>query len=177
MAWDRTAFNQFVSSLELRYFRGYELLINTDRTGNEPPPQEIWPNIVATVRLLDLVRAHFRRPIVITSGYRAPEYNRKVGGAPLSQHQAFTALDFGVAGISPPEVGRLLRSWRDEGKWIPVPFLPERVQWQGPGGKIPFKRLPFRDGDNGPEVKFVGGIGVYNRFTHLDTRGINTNWG
>jgi hypothetical protein len=177
MAWDQTAFNKFVSSLELRHFRAYELLINTDRTGNELPPQEIWPNIAATIHLLDLVRAHFHRSVVINSGYRAPEYNRRVGGAQLSQHQAFTALDFSVAGVSPREVGRLLRTWRDEGKWILVPFLPERVQWEGPAGEIPFKRLPHRDGDNGPEVKFVGGIGVYNTFTHLDTRGTNANWG
>ena len=38
-------------------------------------------------------------PIIISSGYRSPEVNRKVGGAPTSNHLTGCAVDIRVAGI------------------------------------------------------------------------------
>ena len=38
-------------------------------------------------------------PIIITSGYRSPELNRKVGGSPTSNHLTGCAVDIRVAGI------------------------------------------------------------------------------
>ena len=38
-------------------------------------------------------------PIIITSGYRSPELNRKVGGSPTSNHLTGCAMDIRVAGI------------------------------------------------------------------------------
>ena len=38
-------------------------------------------------------------PIIITSGYRSPELNRKVGGSPTSNHLTGCAVDIRVYGI------------------------------------------------------------------------------
>lgn len=38
-------------------------------------------------------------PIVINSGYRSPQLNRKVGGSPTSNHLTGCAVDIRVAGI------------------------------------------------------------------------------
>ena len=38
-------------------------------------------------------------PIIINSGYRSPELNRKVGGAPTSNHLTGCAVDIRVVGI------------------------------------------------------------------------------
>ena len=38
-------------------------------------------------------------PIIINSGYRSPELNKKVGGAPTSNHLTGCAVDIRVTGI------------------------------------------------------------------------------
>ena len=38
-------------------------------------------------------------PIIITSGYRSPELNKKVGGSPTSNHLTGCAVDIRVYGI------------------------------------------------------------------------------
>lgn len=56
------------------------------------------------VEVLEDIRAHFARPVVIYSAYRCPEHNRRVGGAVASQHLVGTAADIKVVGVSPPDV-------------------------------------------------------------------------
>lgn len=43
---------------------------------------------------LDKVREEFGEPIIITSGYRSPEHNAKIGGSKSSQHCLGKACDF-----------------------------------------------------------------------------------
>ena len=49
--------------------------------------------------LLQKIRDHFGRPVVITSGYRTAAHNRSVGGAAYSQHLYGRAADIRVQGI------------------------------------------------------------------------------
>lgn len=42
---------------------------------------------------LDALREDFGQPIIVTSGYRSPEYNKKIGGAPNSTHMQGIAAD------------------------------------------------------------------------------------
>src|SRR5690554_4446602 len=51
---------------------------------------------------LEALRARIGMPIQVNSGYRCPEHNRAVGGAPKSQHMLGTAADIAVAGMDPP---------------------------------------------------------------------------
>lgn len=46
--------------------------------------------------MLEKIRAHFGGPIQITSGYRTPAYNKKVGGSTNSAHMDGRAADFKV---------------------------------------------------------------------------------
>jgi hypothetical protein len=63
------------------------------------PPVEYWPRMAATLRYVFVpIRKALGVPIVITSGYRPPDYNKKVGGKPGSRHQFFEALDMVAPG-------------------------------------------------------------------------------
>lgn len=176
-------FAQYFDRFGIRHFAAREFLVSTNRPGNTLPPEFMWPNIVPTALVLDELRAHFDSPIVVTSCYRAPDYNRQVGGTPRSNHQAFTAADFGVAGVSPAEVAEFLRSWR--GRWFRAPERIPRVPVEvpvddpdadGDARKIPFAELEWRESDGVVEFQLAAAVGEYARFTHLDTRGTNNSW-
>ena len=62
---------------------------------------DISPELVA---LLDQIRAHFDRPMTITSGCRCPQHNRQVGGAEHSQHLVGKAADVQMYHLIPPLV-------------------------------------------------------------------------
>jgi uncharacterized protein YcbK (DUF882 family) len=59
--------------------------------------------------LLEKIREHFKKPIVVNSGYRTPAYNYKVGGAKDSYHTKGMAADIMISGVTPAEVGRIAR--------------------------------------------------------------------
>ena len=49
--------------------------------------------------ILEPVRAKFSKPIMINSGFRSLEVNRKLGSSDSSQHVKGQAVDFEIAGI------------------------------------------------------------------------------
>ncbi len=50
--------------------------------------------------VLEPVRKHFGKPVVILSGFRSPELNKAIGGASASQHMNGEAADIEVYGVS-----------------------------------------------------------------------------
>ena len=52
------------------------------------------------VHILEPLRAHFGKPVVVSSGYRCPKLNKAVGGASSSQHVLGQAADITVPGIA-----------------------------------------------------------------------------
>lgn len=55
---------------------------------------------------LQALRDIIEKPIVINSGYRTPEYNKKIGGASRSQHIYGKAADIAISGINPKEIAK-----------------------------------------------------------------------
>lgn len=56
------------------------------------------------VDILQKIRDHFAKPVIIDSAYRTPEYNNKVGGAEFSQHTYGTAADIHIKGVTVAQV-------------------------------------------------------------------------
>lgn len=56
------------------------------------------------VEILQKIRDHFAKPVVIHSGYRTHSKNKAVDGATHSQHLYGTAADISISGVSPKAV-------------------------------------------------------------------------
>lgn len=67
---------------------------------NTPPPKAIAALRALCENVLEPIRTHFARPVIVTSGYRAPAVNKAVGGSASSQHCKGEAADFTVPGVS-----------------------------------------------------------------------------
>lgn len=74
------------------------------------------PGPAAVVRLralcgavLEPVRAHFGRPLIVGSGYRSPRLNRAIGGAAGSQHCRGEAADIEIAGVPNGDIAAWIR--------------------------------------------------------------------
>lgn len=60
---------------------------------NTPPLQEAGNLKALAENVLDPLREWYGKPIYVNSGYRSPQLNRIVGGAPTSQHMKGEAAD------------------------------------------------------------------------------------
>ena len=60
--------------------------------------------------ILEAIRAHFEKPVTVTSGYRTPEYNAKIGGAVKSQHILGLAADIKINGVAPDDIASYART-------------------------------------------------------------------
>lgn len=72
---------------------------------------------------LEMVRSILGRPMIISSGYRCPELNARVGGSQTSAHcqglaADFTAPQFGI----PSEICRALLAHAEELQWDQLIF-------------------------------------------------------
>ena len=62
------------------------------------------------VTILDILRNKLGKPVIITSGYRTPEWNAKCGGAKYSYHMRGMAADIRVDGMSAKELANKLNA-------------------------------------------------------------------
>ena len=92
------------------------------------------------VMVLQSIRSHFCKPVVIHSGYRTPPYNTKVGGVEDSQHTYGTAADISIKGVSVADVAAYARSimpdWGGVGIYksqgfVHVDVRETRADWNG----------------------------------------------
>lgn len=60
------------------------------------------------VSILDILRNKVGKPVIINSGYRTPEWNKKCDGAKYSYHMRGMAADIRVNRISPKELANKL---------------------------------------------------------------------
>jgi len=67
---------------------------------NNPDKEHIKSLQVLCENVLQPIRNHFDKPVVITSGYRSPELSNKIGSSSRSQHCKGQAADIEIPGVS-----------------------------------------------------------------------------
>jgi hypothetical protein len=77
---------------------GYSLQPQVDMTGVNP----------SVVEKLGQIQATRSSPLSVSSGYRSPSYNARVGGAKRSQHMKGNAIDISTRGMTQAEVKSLI---------------------------------------------------------------------
>ena len=95
-------------------------------------PGELMPNIQLTAIKLELVRQALGKPIVITSGYRCPLLNARVGGVSTSAHTKGLAVDFKSSFGTPKEICQRLidagvqfdKLIQEHNQWVHIGFSP-----------------------------------------------------
>jgi hypothetical protein len=68
------------------------------------PSREVTANLLRLAKLLEKVRALLTNPIHISSGFRCPELNARIGGAKTSAHLEGRAADFICPAFGTPYV-------------------------------------------------------------------------
>jgi zinc D-Ala-D-Ala carboxypeptidase len=67
-------------------------------------PVSLYPSLKILMEHLELIRAGFNKPVLITSGYRSPKLNTKIKGSKGSQHMRCEAADFTISKTSNKDV-------------------------------------------------------------------------
>jgi zinc D-Ala-D-Ala carboxypeptidase len=98
--------------------------------GNNPPPQAVVALEKLCENVLEPVRAHFGKPVRISSGYRSQALNKAVGGSGTSQHCFGEAADIVVPGVDNLRLAKWIEANTPfdqvimEGGWVHVSFGP-----------------------------------------------------
>jgi hypothetical protein len=93
----------FTSNFALKEFTSSTTASEQGITNN-PDPEHIQNLRLLTHHILEPIRRFYRRPVIITSGYRCPKLNEAVGGVDDSWHTYGLAADFHVKGVEPSNV-------------------------------------------------------------------------
>lgn len=89
-----------------------------DSKDNAPMPLDVMQNVQKLAEQLQVLIDYLGKPIKITSGYRSPNHNARIGGAKHSYHVKGMAADIQVKDIQPKEVKKLIVHLMNEGKII-----------------------------------------------------------
>ena len=90
--------------------------LNEFNKHNFPLNETVLRNIQELARNLQVLRDEVKKPIKITSGYRSPEHNAKVGGVKSSRHITGEAADFKIEGYTPKQVAAIIEKLIAAGK-------------------------------------------------------------
>lgn len=98
------------------------------------PSEQIKGELLALCEhILEPLRIHLGKPVIVTSGYRPPALNAAIGGARDSRHQYGRAADIHVPGMTPLQVCQTIYALKlpfeqlihEFAAWCHVAVMPE----------------------------------------------------
>ena len=115
------------------------------------PSHEAIANLKRVCSWLEVLRERYGKPIVINSGYRSPQLNKKIGGVPTSNHLTGCAVDIRVADMEQLiRYAAILLNYSDESKQNFDELLIEKNRY----GAI-WLHFAVRPKDNRRKVAFI----------------------
>ncbi len=91
-----------------------EFIISQEATrrgiANNPNENEKMRLKLLCEKVLQPVRDHFNKPVVISSGFRSKELNSAIGGSKTSQHMRGEAADFEIPGMDNYDLARWIEA-------------------------------------------------------------------
>jgi uncharacterized protein YcbK (DUF882 family) len=79
-------------------------------------PDKYVSNVKTLAENLQVLRDHIGEPIHLNSCYRPPDYNKKVGGKPASQHLTASAADITTKSHTPKQLAAIIEKLITTGK-------------------------------------------------------------
>lgn len=103
-------------------------------------PARYLENVKTLAMQLQVLRDYIGEPIRLNSGYRTPSWNKKIGGAPRSQHLLGKAADISVETYTPKQLAAVVEQLITEEKlyfgglgiypgWIHVDIRKNKARW------------------------------------------------
>ena len=83
-----------------------------DKDKTPYPANWLYNNLHPLCAALEIIRAITGQTMTINSGYRTPEYNKRIGGAKRSKHMKGIAADFRLKGITPAKLFPILNRFQ-----------------------------------------------------------------
>ena len=109
---------------------------------------------VLCVKVLEPVRRHFRKPVKVNSGYRAPALCKAIGSSPTSQHTFGEAADIEIEGVSNYDIAKFIGTELFFDKLILEFYNPDEI---GSG----WVHVSYREGANRNKVMHTNDGKVY----------------
>lgn len=98
------AWLKFRKRMDQNLSKNFSLKEFESRDGSPTPP-DVLQNLRELAKNLEVIRAHFGKPIKINSGYRSPAYNKTIpNAASNSMHTKGKAADIVIAGVTPSQL-------------------------------------------------------------------------
>lgn len=79
-------------------------------------PLSLFSNVQELAQNLQVLRDDIGEPVRVNSGYRTPAYNKKIGGAPKSQHTLAKAADITAKSFTPRQLAARIEKLIKAGK-------------------------------------------------------------
>lgn len=126
---------------DTKHFKSFEItysyIAEQNNIDNTPKDETIIDNLNYTLQRLEEIREGYKKPIVISSGYRCEELNELVGGVDNSKHKDGLAVDLKWDSdlveylIDNCSFDKLIREKSGKTKWIHIQFKKDRDKERG----------------------------------------------